>query len=500
MQPFDALILGGGPAGSAAARFLSLWGHRVALLTRAPASRSLAESLPPSCTKLLERLGLRAEVEHGGFVRSTGNTVRWGGEAARVEPFGAGEAGFQVQRDVFDALLLQGAVAAGSAITVSATARSVNRLDQRIANGEGPSDPWTIVYDVDGETRTLTARWVLDCTGRVGLMARQGLRRAEPGTRTMALIGVWERDDAWGMTDDSHTLVESYDGGWAWSVPVSARKRYVTVMVDPSITPLPTRQHLAAAYRAELNRASALTELVAGARLATEPWACDASGFTADRFAGPGFMLVGDAGSFVDPLSSFGVKKALASAWLAAVVVHTCLDEPSMEAAALDFFDSRERTMYEQLRRQSAALARGARSAHETDFWRERSTVGDADSEETLDIAALRTDPRVLAAFSELKQRPAIKLTLSPNARVVRRPTVQGDRLVLGDHLSAPNLGDGIRYLRSVDLMLLSRLARDCHQVPDLFDAYNRAAPPAPLPDFLGALSVLVGLDVLALA
>jgi len=450
--------------------------------------------------KLIDRLGLRAEVENAGFVRSTGNTVRWGGEEPRVEPFGAGEAGFQIDRGVFDALLLRGAATAGAEIVVGATARSAGYAGQEIENGAESSGAWTIACDIGGETRTLAARWVLDCTGRAGLMARQGLRRPEAGVRTMALVGIWERDESWAMSDDSHTLVESYDGGWAWSVPVSRRRRFVTVMVDPTITALPTRQHLAAAYHAELGRTKALADLVSGARLVGEPWACDASGYTSDRFAGPGFMLVGDAGSFVDPLSSFGVKKALASAWLAAVVVHTCLQEPSMEIAALDFFDSRERTMYEQLRRQSAALSRDARSAHETDFWRERSGMGDADSDELLDVGALRTDPRVLAAFSELKRRQGIKLTLSPSAHVVRLPIVQGNRLVLSDHLSAPALGAGVRYLRSVDLMLLSRLARECDQVPELFDAYNRAAPPAPLPDFLGALSVLVGLDVLALA
>jgi flavin-dependent dehydrogenase len=444
--------------------------------------------------KLIDRLGLRAEVESEGFVRSTGNTVHWGGEQPRVEGFGAGETGFQIDRAVFDALLLRGAATAGAEIIIGGTARSSSH------GGAGASLPWVIRFDVGGETRTLAARWVLDCTGRAGLMARQGLRRPEAGLRTMALVAIWECDQSWTMSDDSHTLVESYDGGWAWSVPVSRQRRFVTVMVDPAITVLPTRQHLAAAYHAELGRTDALADLVAGARLVGEPWACDASGYTAERFSGSGFMLVGDAGSFVDPLSSFGVKKALASAWLAAVVVHTCLHEPSMETAALDFFDGRERTMYEQLRRQSAALSRDARSAHETDFWRERSSAGEADSDEVLDIGALRTDARVLAAFSELKRRPAVKLTLSPSAEVVRRPIVQGNRLVLSDHLSTPALGRGVRYLRSVDLMLLSRLARECDQVPQLFDAYNRAAPPAPLPDFLGALSVLVGLDVLALA
>lgn len=61
-------------------------------------------------------------------------------------------------------------------------------------------------------------------------------------------------------------------------------------------------------------------------------------------------LLVGDAGSFVDPLSSAGVKKALASGWLAAVAVHTALVRPAMRDAAFRFFAAREREMYASLR------------------------------------------------------------------------------------------------------------------------------------------------------
>jgi hypothetical protein len=59
---------------------------------------------------------------------------------------------------------------------------------------------------------------------------------------------------------------------------------------------------------------------------------------------------------------------------------------------------------------------------------------------------------------------------------------------------------DGVRYCRNVDLVVIAQLASRYEQVPDLFDAYNRNAPPAPLPDFLGALSTLIGLDMLSLA
>jgi hypothetical protein len=84
--------------------------------------------------------------------------------------------------------------------------------------------------------------------------------------------------------------------------------------------------------------------------------------------------------------------------------------------------------------------------------------------------------------------------------RFVNRPVVRGHRIALEEHLSAPAAPDGVRYCRNVDLVVLARLAPRFEQVPDLYEAYNRAAPPAPLPDFLGALSTLVGFGMLTLA
>jgi hypothetical protein len=76
---------------------------------------------------------------------------------------------------------------------------------------------------------------------------------------------------------------------------------------------------------------------------------------------------------------------------------------------------------------------------------------------------------------------------------------VRGHRIALEEHLSAPQTTNGVRYCRNVDLVVLARLAPRFEQVPDLYEAYNRAAAPAPLPDFLGALSTLVGFGMLTL-
>jgi hypothetical protein len=212
-----------------------------------------------------------------------------------------------------------------------------------------------------------------------------------------------------------------------------------------------------------------------------------------------GLLLVGDAASFVDPLSSFGVKKALASAWLASVVVNTWFLDASAGSAALDLFNRRERDMYDHLQRQASAMARPAATAHASEFWAERADDrGTVDGE--LDVGTLRTDPRVLAAFEELKRRPTVQLRAAAMLRVIPRAVVRGDRVVLEDHLATPAMTSGVRYARSVDLVLLKGIAESHDHVPDMFDAYNRHAPAASLPDFLGALSTLIALEMLTLA
>src|SRR4030095_13880963 len=76
--------------------------------------------------------------------------------------------------------------------------------------------------------------FMLDCSGRGGVLARTlGLRAYDEGPRTIALVASWHSERDWNVPDPSHTVVESYEGGWAWSVPTSSKLRHVAVMVDP---------------------------------------------------------------------------------------------------------------------------------------------------------------------------------------------------------------------------------------------------------------------------
>jgi hypothetical protein len=276
-------------------------------------------------------------------------------------------------------------------------------------------------------------------------------------------------------------------------VPVTPTTRHFAVMIDPQRTPVDGREALERAYRQELGRTLRFRVLLQAAQLGEGPWATDASPYDFVRAAAPGLLLAGDAASFIDPLSSYGVKKALASAWLAAVVINTCLRDVSMEAPALEFYEAREREMYESLTQQSADLAGEAGDAHAHPFWRDRAAPRSHPDGGEPDIAALRSDPDVLAAFSTIREAPSLRLRESAGLERAAKPVVRENRLVLMPHLVAPAFPAGIRYLRGIDVAILVELAGRHDQVPDLYDAYQRTAAPVALPDFLGALSVVVG-------
>ena len=486
----DAIVLGGGPAGSAIARLLALWGHSVVLLTRtADAGRGAAESIPPSTRKLLDTIGLLESVEGAGFFRTTGNTVWWGARAGQVEAFGAagGAPGYQVCRPDFDRMLLTRAADAGAEIIGDARVVSV-QLD-----GEAGA---RVEYRRDGEAdATRVCRFVLDASGRAGVVARRGFRRYEPGFLTQAFIGEWQRAGGWDLPDESHTLVETYPDGWAWSVPLSSTVRQVGVAVDGAATKARRGPTLHASYRAEIDKTEHLEALTAGATLG-RVWACDASLYSSHGYAGQRFLLIGDAASTIDPLSSFGIKKALASAWVGAIAVHTSLTTPDRQAIALDFFAHRERQVYAASLRRSWAFAREAHALHSHPFWAERAGAGAAIADE-LDEDALFRAPDVEEAFRRLKESPALDLTLSGTVDVRPCAVIRGREIVRDEALSLPEAPDGIRFLAGVDLLKLGELACHHRQVPELYDAYCRNYGPVALPSLLGSLSLLLAKGVL---
>ncbi|HSC26509.1 MAG TPA: tryptophan 7-halogenase [Vicinamibacterales bacterium] len=494
MREFDAIVLGAGPAGCGAARLLAAWGHKVLLVEKpAAGSRTLALSIPPSARNGLAALGMLNAVEAAAFQAWRGNTVWWGDNEPRIEPFAHGAYGFQVVHgDLLD-LLRPLAARAGAELQLARVQDVV--LPDPEAPRSAPAAP-VVVMQGDAGSRA-TAPFVLDCTGRAGVIARRrGLREPEASHHTVALGAAWCARSRWPVPDETHTLVASYADGWAWSIPTERAIRHFTVMVDPDRTDLLRGRPAVQVYRAELEKVRPLRAVLEAGEMRHGPWGHDASLYAARQYAGPGFLLVGDAGSFIDPLSSFGVKKALASAWVASVATHTALVSASMRDEALAFYDRRERAVYASCRRQSAAFAADAAAGARHPFWLARALASD-DEDETLDSAVLERHPRVLAAFDELRRRATVRLRRAPRVHTTRRPVIRGREIVTEEHLVLPECPEGIRYLRGVDLIGLMEAAPEQADVGALYDAYASRCGPIDLPDYLCALSALIAFGVL---
>lgn len=460
-QPCDVLVVGGGPAAGTAARLLALWGRRVVVAAKPDlADPDLPVSLTPSCGKFFDLMGIRSVIDGLGFVQSTGHTVWWGSADARVEPFDDGIHGWQAGPARLGKALLSTAAEAGATVIEEALT-----AEQVLA--------WPAAYR-------------LDCTGRSGVLARPlGGRRYEAGHRTVALIGAWEGVDS-GPIDATHTLLESYADGWAWSIPLDERRRGLAVMVDPKATELARGEGARAIYLAEVSKTQRLARLVAGATLTGGPWGWDASMYVASRFSGEGWLLVGDAGSAVDPLSSSGVKKAMASAWLAAVSVNTALHDSALTGPALDLFDRREVSTYQQFlamtKRYMADAGGAGPEAHP--FWAERAD----------DAAAHGAVPReeVLAAFERLKAAAPLRLAVGPDVRIATRPAL-GERLItMQPHLVTTEVPEGVRHVLEVDVVRLLELAPHAADVPALHAAYELHEGPVEWPSLLTGLSTAI--------
>lgn len=453
----DIVVAGGGPAGATIARLLTGFGFRVVLFEKRRFPRpQIGESLTPNILPLLDFLNLRASIEAAGFLRMAGHTVCWGSAQPRTSYYSSDHSrrGFQVWRADFDHLLLEHARRSGVQVVEEHAVESVH-----LQGGAGVA----VRYAPQGQ---IEAAFFIDASGHAGVLARQGLRQRDRLMQTLALTAYWQGATAPAGIDAANTLVEAYADGMVWSVPLHNGLRNVTLLVDWQEGARIRHVGLRALYLSELQRISYISGFLKGARLAQAPAAFDASLYTASAFADTSFLLVGDAGLFIDPLSSEGVHKAMASAITGAVVVNTILRRPTMAGSAIGFYAEGQQTTYESHYRQSVQYYREEKRWPGHPFWQKRSQAPE-------NLAQVKHSS--FTSHSAIPHSYRVSyLRLAPEVTFTQRAVIEGAYVEMRDVVVTPHHPRGVRFLQGVNVPVLLKIVAKQGAVADIIATYLR--------------------------
>jgi flavin-dependent dehydrogenase len=291
----DVVVVGGGPAGLAAAIRLRQHGLAVAVMERDAEPRArIGESVPADLRFVLEELGAWPAFRAQGHLSSAGGCSAWATtELQRTDAFcSALGGGWHLDRRRFESMLAAEALRAGAELRRGAR---VNRVDAvtrgrlRAIGPEGASD----------------ARVAIDATGRAATVARWFGARRRVHDRLICAHALFER-----APGERRTLVEAVEEGWWYATPLPGDRTLAALFCDAP-TFRQRRYGTPARWHAALRGTVHVFEYVGRA---PEPPVVDVAAVTPhclDRAAGPDWIAIGDAASSFDPLSSAGITLAV---------------------------------------------------------------------------------------------------------------------------------------------------------------------------------------------
>jgi flavin-dependent dehydrogenase len=341
----EVVVIGGGPAGSTVSTLIAQEGHRVELFERERFPRfHIGESLIPETYWVLERLGMLPKMRQSPFVKKY--SVQFVNASGKLsapfyfrdnKPHECSQT-WQVVRSEFDRMMLENAREHGVIAH-----EGVRVLDVLFENDRAVG---VTIREADGSLRDVRAAVVVDASGQAGLIQnRLRLRVWDPVLNKGAIWTYWEgayRDTG---RDEGATMViqTSNKNGWFWYIPlhndivsvgVVAPFDYLFKNRPSAASPLNNASY-AQTYQEELDRCTAVKERVSIGRRAAGYFATKDYSYRATKVAGDGWVMVGDAWGFLDPLYSSGVLLALRSGELAAGAIVEGLAGGDTSAAQL---------------------------------------------------------------------------------------------------------------------------------------------------------------------
>ena len=325
---YDVVIIGGGPAGSTIGSYLSKAGIKNLILEGHNQPRPhVGESLVLSTMRVFGELGLIDTMDRSGFVKKYGASWRdFNGKEQALHFSEFRQEGidrdhtYHVDRGKFDLLLLKHAQSLGSEVHQGVQVKKVNFVDGKAVG---------VRAKFAGQEIDIPSRIVVDASGRQTLLGRQLNLKQNDKIFNQYAVHAWfenvERGEDPKTADYIHIYFLPVKRGWAWQIPITDTITSVGVVAEREVF----QQFKAESERyfntyVETNKglARAMANAVRVNDFKTEG---DYS-YILDKFCGNGFLMVGDAARFVDPIFSSGVSVAMHSARFAAQKIQAALE------------------------------------------------------------------------------------------------------------------------------------------------------------------------------
>lgn len=343
---FDVIVIGGGPAGSVLASLLGQHGYSALLIEKDVHPRDhVGESITPSTNPIFKRIGFLEKIEDAGFIHKPG--ACWTAPRAPIGKFVAIRLGefpppdatqlytYNVERDVFDSLLIRHAHESGAKVVQGVQVQRV------LFDGDRAIGVRAKV--ADGWERDLFAKFVVDASGRRCVLANQlGLRSKDPVFNQFGIYswfkGVEPNPPGYEGFLFLHFL--GLERAWAWQIPMRDGICSVGVVTDKADFKKSGRTH-EEFFDSLMARNRSLEYNMRNAERIRPWWIEGDYSYKVERLSGPGWMLIGDALRFVDPIFSTGVDVATYSALYAFEAIEATTKGEKNEANALAGFEAR---------------------------------------------------------------------------------------------------------------------------------------------------------------